>query len=295
VETLIFALVLSTIPPAAVPNVTAPRVVGAVAIHEVGDGDTLTRIGARRGVDVSTLARENGLGVRDRLEAGTQLLVPAVHLAPQRLPDGVVVNLPQRMLYLWEGGNLAGSWPVAVGGPRWKTPRGSYRVMEMEEDPTWDVPVSIQAEMRRKGQRVRTKVLPGPGNPLGARWVGLTVGNIGIHGTNAPSSIYKFATHGCVRMHPDDVAELFTRLTVDTPVELVYEPALLTVHAGRVLVEVHPDPYGLAPDAALRLRAQAEALGVAERVDWALVGEAVKMREGVARVIGSAQGPDRVD
>jgi L,D-transpeptidase ErfK/SrfK len=206
----------------------------------------------------------------------------------------VVVNLPQRMLYLFEDGQLAGSWPVAVGGPRWRTPRGSYRIVEMEEGPTWDVPRSIQAEMRRKGQRVRTKVPPGPGNPLGAHWLGLDVGNIGIHGTNAPSSIYRFATHGCVRMHPDDVAALFARVTVDTPVEVVYEPALLAVQGGRILVEVHPDPYRLAPDPGPSLRAQAEALGVAGRLDWAAVDQAVKLREGVARAVGSVEGPDPV-
>jgi L,D-transpeptidase ErfK/SrfK len=293
VEALIFALLLgSTVPTPHGSAPSAPFVVDQSGEHVVVPGDTLLSIAARRGVDAATIALENGLEPRARLEVGTLLRVPAVHIAPPATADGIVVNLPQRMLFLWEDGRLVRSWPVAVGGTKWKTPRGAFRVAEMEEDPTWDVPVSIQREMRSRGQRVRKKVPPGRGNPLGSHWVGLNVGNIGIHGTNAPSSIYRFATHGCIRMHPDDVAELFGRVTLDTPVHLVYEPALLTVNRGEVMVEAHPDPYGLARDAEALVRAQAEELGVEDRVDWTAVRKVLRRREGVARAVGRVDGPD---
>ena len=58
---------------------------------------------------------------------------------------------------------------------------------------------------------------PGPDNPLGKHWLGLSIHGYGIHGTIAPSSIYQFRTHGCIRLHPDDIAELFLTCRVVLP------------------------------------------------------------------------------
>ena len=77
----------------------------------------------------------------------------------------------------------------------------------MQRHKEWIVPESIQEEMRREGKDVLTRVPPGPDNPLGRHWIGLSIGGIGIHGTIAPSSVYHFRSHGCIRLHPDDVEE----------------------------------------------------------------------------------------
>lgn len=117
-------------------------------------------------------------------------------LAPLALADGIVVNVPQRMLFLMRGGNVAVRYPIAVGTRGWQTFLGPFTVIVKETDPVWDVPVSIQEEQRRLGKPVLTRGLPGPANPLGRYWLGLSVPGYGIHGTNAPASIGKFATHG---------------------------------------------------------------------------------------------------
>ncbi len=79
---------------------------------------------------------------------------------------------------------------MAVGRADWQTPLGDFTIVIKEEDPTWDVPLSIQQEMRRAGKRVVKSVPPGPANPLGRFWLGLSLDSVGIHGTIAPLSIY---------------------------------------------------------------------------------------------------------
>jgi hypothetical protein len=72
--------------------------------------------------------------------------------------------------------------------------------------------------MARTGRPVLKTVPPGPGNPLGDRWLGRKGINVGIHGTNQPTSVYRFTTHGCFRLHPDDAQALFELVGVGSSV-----------------------------------------------------------------------------
>lgn len=224
----------------------APRaqIVGREFDYTVEKGDSLSAIGAKYGVSVKALAAQNGITNAARLRPGQVLRVDNRHIVPSTLQDGILINLPQRLLFLFEDGRLVAWYPVAVGQPDWQTPTGSYKIMTRETDPVWDVPVSIQREMRQKGERVRKKVPPGPDNPLGEYWMGLSATCCGIHSTNAPSSVYQFKTHGCVRMRPDDAEDLFHRVEVGIPVEIIYEPVLMARNPdGTTFMEVHPDIY----------------------------------------------------
>jgi len=118
---------------------------------------------------------------------------------------------------------------------------------------------------------------------LGAFWLGLDSGGIGIHGTNAPASIYRFASHGCIRLHPDDIAWLFPRVALGATVALIYEPVLLARAGSRVFLEVHPDVYGLQGATLARVRELAAALELAERIDWDAAKRVMDARHGVAR------------
>ena len=218
--------------------------VGREFDYTVEKGDSLSGIGARYGVSAKSLASRNGIKLSTKLRPGQLLRVDNRHIVPATLENGILINLPQRLLFLFEDGRLVAWYPVAVGQPDWQTPTGSFKVMTRETDPVWDVPVSIQREMARKGERVRKKVPPGPDNPLGEYWMGLSATCCGIHSTNAPQSVYQFKTHGCVRMSPDDAEDLFYRIEVGIPVEIIYEPVLVGRQAdGTTLVEVHPDVY----------------------------------------------------
>lgn len=191
------------------------------------------------------------------------------------------MNLPQRRLFLFRNGDLQHSYPVAVGTSGWRTPTGDFDVQTREYDPAWDVPKSIQAEMARKGRRVVTRVAPGPDNPLGSRWIGVN-GSIGIHGTNAPSSIFRFATHGCVRMATEDVEHLFELIQEGDAVSFIYEPVLAARHGDEVYIEVHKDAYQRGGVTRQAVAARLEALGVPEFASHPAIDAALKAREGRA-------------
>jgi L,D-transpeptidase ErfK/SrfK len=192
------------------------------------------------------------------------------------------------MLFYFDGSRLVQAHPVAAGSRGWRTPLGKFAIQSMEEDPTWDVPVSIQEEMARMGKKVLTRVPPGPANPLGKYWLGLSLPGIGIHGTNAPASIYSLHTHGCIRLYPDDIEELYNAVGVGVTGRIIYEPVLATVVGGSVFVEVHPDSYGLRPDAMRMLREFAAEMQLLDAVDWSLIDEAVRKKDGIARDVTRA-------
>jgi L,D-transpeptidase ErfK/SrfK len=263
--------------------------VGGSSPYKVKRGDSWTLLGARFGVDPRLLARANGLSPQGRLSIGQSLRVENRHIVPDA-GDGIVVNIPQRLLFFFHEGTLAAWYPVAVGRANWQTSTGRFEVVSRRRRPAWHVPPSIQEEMRRQGEPVRTVVPPGPQNPLGEHWIGLSGSSCGIHGTNAPESIYSFRTHGCIRLHPDDAADLFARVSIGTPVEIAYEPVLLARQPdGAVFLEVNPDVYGRAADLRALFEAAAARQNVLDIVDPARVEAVLANRAGIAERIDRAR------
>lgn len=216
------------------------RLVGTEALHVVAAGETLGALARRYGTTVDTAAAMNGLADPGRLRIGDRLRLSNRRLLPTPLRDGLVVDLPVLRLYWMKQGEVLASFPIAAGRSDWETPAGAFRITSRRRDPTWTVPVSIQREMRAQGLPVRTRVAPGPDNPLGRFWIQLSAPNIGIHGTNAPWSIGRFATHGCIRMRDADVERLFTEVPDGTPVTIVNEAVRIArMEDGRVFVESH--------------------------------------------------------
>jgi L,D-transpeptidase ErfK/SrfK len=257
-------------------------IVGDEWVHQVVARETWGSIAARVGVDPQVLATRNGRTVRAPLRPGDVLGIDNRHIAPAVTGDGLIVNIPQRMLFHYWQGSVDAAYPVAAGQPDWPTPLGSFSIIEMETDPVWDVPLSIQDEMRRAGKPVVTRVPPGPDNPLGKHWMRLSFGSIGLHGTTAPASIYRLATHGCIRLHPDDIEALFYRVRLGEPGEVVYQPVLAAFDGRAVYLEVHSDPYRLAGNP-LRMATQLlDRLGLTDRVDAWDVVRVVRRSEGLA-------------
>jgi len=259
------------------------QLVGREFTYIVQPGDSLTAIGARFGVGVNLLAAGNKLAHNARLKIAQELNIDNRHIVPRATDDGIVINIPQRMLYLFREGHALRAYPVALGKPDWPTPSGRFRIAVKEENPVWDVPKSIQEEMRREGKDVKTCVPPGPDNPLGQYWLGLSISGYGIHGTIAPSSIYQFQTHGCIRLHSDDVAALFPAVETGTPVLLIYRRLLVARIGDRVFLEVHRDIYGKQPSIEAELKQLAESEILASRIDWARAGDIIRKQDGIAR------------
>ncbi|HEV2279996.1 MAG TPA: L,D-transpeptidase [Acidobacteriaceae bacterium] len=119
----------------------------------------------------------------------------------------IIVSLVDHKLALVENGKVVRIYRVAVGKASTPSPAGTYTIADRVKNPTY----------YHHGKVIQ----PGPGNPVGNRWMGLNVPGYGIHGTNVPSSIGKAASHGCIRLDKADIEDLFARVRVGDTVELV--------------------------------------------------------------------------
>jgi L,D-transpeptidase ErfK/SrfK len=262
------------------------RVTGGVATYVVAEGDSLARLAAKFGVDAATIGADNNLAPTARLVPGQLLRIDNRHIVPAAARETLTVNVPQRTLF-YEADGAVVAMPVAVGQASWQTPTQPFTIVRKETNPTWDVPASIREEARRAGRYLPQSVPPGPANPLGKYWLGLSIPGVGIHGTNAPASIYRVTTHGCIRLGPDDVAWLFPRVAVGTAGAVIYEPILLAVGDGDIFLEVHADVYRrLETPPRDIVRALARTAGVSDLVDWKRAEAVIDARHGIARPVG---------
>lgn len=261
--------------------------VGEQFEYAVQPGDSLTRIGARFGIGPPALARMNGIKYSAMLHPGQLLQIENHHIVPERLAEGILINLPQRMLYYFQAGKPVAHYPVGLGRPNWPTPAGRFAVVNLQENKTWYVPKSIQEEMQREGKVVQTQVPPGPDNPLGKHWIGLSLPGIGIHGTIAPASVYHFQSHGCIRLHPDDIAALFQQVSEDQAGKIIYAPVLLArLEDGRIFLEVNRDIYKKVIDPAAFVENSVRVQGLSDMIDWDKVKDVIRLKEGLAREVG---------
>jgi len=208
------------------------------------------------------------------------------------MQEGIVVNIPDRTLYYFQQGKLVRSLPVALGTATnnekylWQTPTGKFKITGKQEDPTWHVPPSIQAEMEEGGKEVIKSIPPGPDNPLGKYAIKTSIPGILIHSTTKPWSIYSFASHGCIRVYPAQMEEFFKVVKVNTPGEIIYRPVKLAVtEEGRVFLEVHQDVYSKSGGLAAEARKLVEKNQLSGRIDWSKFDSVVKQKHGIAEDI----------
>jgi hypothetical protein len=126
----------------------------------------------------------------------------------------IVIHRGSNQLELFSGEAPWRSFRVATGQAQYPTPTGSFRIVDMQMNPWWRPPDSDWA----KGLK---PIPPGPGNPLGTRWMGLSAPGVGIHGTPDAASIGYSASHGCIRMFIPDATWLFDHVQLGTPVLIV--------------------------------------------------------------------------
>ena len=160
--------------------------------------------------DAKTLKAVRGYQRRFDLRVTGEVNEPTL----RKMIGRIIVDLSQRKLRLYRDGVVARTYSVAVGQAAYPTPLGKYEVIEKKVDPAWFPPNSPWA----KGLG---PIPPGPGNPLGTRWIGTSADAVGIHGTYADSSIGSAASHGCIRMHIKDVEALYPEVAVGMPVQFV--------------------------------------------------------------------------
>ena len=172
------------------------------------------------------------------------------------------------------------TYPVGIGDTGWETPVAVGRVIDRRIDPTWTVPKSLRAKYGI------TSIPPGPNNPLGKYWIGLSIKGYGIHGTNFSWGVGRLVSHGCIRLYPEDIAILFENVSVNTPVEIVYEPVKIGIRDNTIFMEVHPDIYNRIPYIRSYTIHRLRELDILRYVSGSKVNDALERQSGVPIRVG---------
>ena len=250
------------------------------------------------------VARSNGVGYEEILAAnpgvdpwlpgeGTEILIPSRFILPDAPREGIVVNLPEHRLYYYPPAKpgqprVVRTYPISTAKMDWNTPLGVTRIVSKEENPNWYPPASVLKEHEERGDPLPKVVPPGPDNPLGAHKMrlGIPGGAYLIHGTNKPAGVGMQVTHGCIRMYPEDVAELFGLVSINTKVNLVDQTTKVGWQRGTLYVERHAplegtvDPSHGDPAEMTGLITKAAA-GHPVEIDWAGAERAFLQATGV--------------
>lgn len=214
-----------------------------VATHD----DTLVDLARRYGLGYEEVVNANP-GVDPWLPGeGTRVRLPLQRILPETPREGIVVNLPEHRLYYYPPvkpgeTRTVVTYPVSVGKMDWSSPLGLTKIQTKIKDPSWTPPESVRREHAERGDILPKVIPPGPDNPLGLYAMRLAIpgGSYLIHGTNHPAGVGMQVTHGCMRLYPEHIEELFRMVAVDTPVRLVNQPQKVGQSEGRLYVEVHP-------------------------------------------------------
>ncbi len=227
-------------------------VIGVTREYRVKDNESLIEI-----------ARMFKLGYNEIVDAnpgldpfvpknGSSVLIPSSWILPDSDREGIVINISEMRLYYfykktWKEDSrkpkrpgiqyYVRTYPIGIGDDGYETPTGRFRIIEKIKNPSWHVPESI----RKERPELPKVVPPGPDNPLGSHALRLSLGSYLIHGTNRPWAVGRKVTHGCLRLYPEDIPELFEMVPVGTQVTIVRQPVKVGLDNGRVYIEVHRD------------------------------------------------------
>ena len=176
---------------------------------------------------------------------GTVVTLPARFILPRGERKGIILNLPEMRLYYFhrvesEKIPMVTTHPVSIGRMDWNTPLGKTRIFQKQKDPAWRPPESLKVEAAAEGDSLPDVIPPGPDNPLGRYAMRLSVPGYLIHSTNKPYGVGMRVTHGCIRMYPEDIEELFPLVPLNTMVQIVNQPVKLGWRDKTLFLEVHP-------------------------------------------------------
>jgi L,D-transpeptidase ErfK/SrfK len=269
----------------------------------------VTQVRSQAGDTLLTIANQYGIGMHEMLEANPQLgldqvgashpliggemvTVPAEYILPP-YRKGIVVNLPEaRMYYFSSDGRHVYTYPLGLGRADWRTPLAKGSVTSKEVDPTWNVPPSIHKYvLETTGTNLPPSLPPGPENPLGKYAMRLSITGYLIHGTNQPWTIGKFVSSGCIRMHNEDVEELFQIVKIGTPVRIINYAQKAGWRNGQLYMESQ-EPMSIRAPASDLNPVSVDAVisaavgGHGSAVDWQRVHAVMQESLGIPQPIG---------
>jgi L,D-transpeptidase ErfK/SrfK len=254
----------------------AVTVVGHLQHYRIKKGDDLLEIARQFGLGYSEI------GVKYRNwdpflpPVGAEMTIPTLWIVPDSRGKQIIVNTGEmRLYYFIKKETEVYTFPIGMGVLDFKTPAGSFRVIEKKVKPAWHIPKSLQAKY---GMAV---MAPGEDNPLGEYKLTLSWGDYGIHGTAMPLGVGRMVSHGCTRMYPEHIKKLFPMVPVGTTVEYIYEPAKIGFRQGRIYLSVHEDVYYKIRSMILHVLNLLEQRGLADQVDMRKVMQTVEEQDGM--------------
>ena len=270
-------------------------VVGRNQVYIARYEDTLLDIARRFEMGLAELQLANP-GVDVWLPGeGTAIRLPSRFVLPEAPRSGLVVNVAEMRVYYYPKGEaVVRTWPISIGRVGWETPLGETSIVRKKARPTWYPPESIREEAAMSGNPLPRVVGPGPDNPLGSHALYLGFPQYLIHGTNKPFSIGMRVSHGCVRMYPEHIVELYELVEPGTPVTLVHQGVKAGWAGDKLYLEVHPD-VGV-PDERTRpsmievvssLVAATPASGEPMALDWDRIERALATANGIPVAVAS--------
>jgi len=272
-------------------------VVGVVQIVKTSKEDTLTDIARRFNVGYEEILRANPKVDPWLPGADKPIVVPTQFVLPDAPRTGVVINIAAMRLFYYPPHKkgepqVVITHPIGIGKMGWATPEGVTKIVRRQADPTWRVPASVIKEHREeRGEELEKVIGPGPDNPLGKFAFYLQWPSYLIHGTNKPAGVGLRSSHGCIRLYPEDIAQLFDTVPIGTQVRVVNQPFVFGWHEGQLYMQ----PYDVLEDdarwkksprarlaKAINAGQQKQLKAHGEEVNWDLVASLSKEPRGLA-------------
>jgi L,D-transpeptidase ErfK/SrfK len=299
------------------------NLIGNVTTYRIDKGDTLLDVGRWFGVSAKEISDANGGLDWWSPPARKEITLPTEHILPDGARKGIVLNIPEMRIYYYhpvverftsdsevmnraayraddgvsKDGELVTrvvyTFPVGLGRYDWKTPVGKFTVRGKTRNPTWVLPESIYKEhLERDGEAPKFVKGGDPDNPLGLFRIELTLPLYALHGTNVPWGVGMQVSHGCVRLYPEDIERLFSKVKVGTPGQFVYQPIKFGWRGDALYVEVHDDLYGMYPGLWAFAVGEVKRKKLDEYVDLQKLEMAVERKSGVPTYVMPGPPPD---
>jgi L,D-transpeptidase ErfK/SrfK len=271
------------------PITARAEIVGHVISYQAKAEETVFDIARHFDIGVEALAAANFEIDFSKPLQGIDFIIPAAHVVPVVRPDEIVINLAERRLYYLSREGKLMTFPIAIGKAGWETQLGKTKIVKKRKNPIWIPPESLRIE----NPDLPAFIPPGPENPLGEYALNLGWEGFVIHGTNAPKSIGRRASHGCIRLYPEDIAKLFSLVEVGTRVGVIDIPYKMSWVSDQLYLEVAPSLFSVEwgkekppvfiSDIYAAIR---RAGGPTARIDWRLVDAALARHDGIPTIIG---------
>lgn len=232
--------------------------------------------------------------------ADVQIVLPTMHLLPDAPRDGIVINLPEMRLYAFvNGGDEPITHPIGVSRTGMVTPQGKTSIVRKTIGPTW----RPTARMREEDPSLPAAIGPGSDNPLGTHALYLGWPEYAIHGTNRPFGIGRRVSSGCIRLYPEDIVTLYDFIPVGSNVRVIDQPVKAAWVGDDLYLEAHPalsqaddmeangfvSSYEFSEaDLGVLMKEAGEYHGL---IDWPLVRDVIRRRQGIPVIVASKPAP----